>query len=460
MTHAFNRKRIHLKRGGYTACIICCSLLLPFGSRANPSESPDSASTEDETAVIAESKAQNAESVSMRHRPGTLHGGNYIARLGDFDPRPYARTHLGDKLFLGTEHFRAKNRRWLEKGLAIGGYYSPNFQAGNRGGGGHAISEFLVTGAWEPVRKNDQRGRLLFGFAHDQTISSLLTREFADNQGLVETPNDLDTSPDRTFTTLGLLAWDHAYWTDENAGWGYRAGQLFAAGFFGLTGYLDDDRQYFLARPLAAAAGAQWVGANDIGLGAQLVGWRQGYYATAAIIDGSADRKFPDFDSLGDGRFLYVAETGIERDIGGPQEFTVRLTVTHLDATVDDGEAKPAGESVILSLARKFHDRWVFAARWSKSYTRLTSDYRELVSLGLIHLSPAELDGDSLGIGVFAGKPSDATRGTEYGAEVFYKLRLTQDISIMPDIQYWYRNDSSVSAARSVVFGVRVNFAY
>jgi hypothetical protein len=68
----------------------------------------------------------------------------------------------------------------------------------------------------------------------------------------VETPNDLDTSPGKSFTTLGLLAWDHAFWSDFDTGWGYRAGQLFAAGLFGLTGYLDDDRQYFMARPLAA----------------------------------------------------------------------------------------------------------------------------------------------------------------------------------------------------------------
>lgn len=436
------------------------ALALSLSGWASPPDSLDVESAEDSATVIVESEAQNVRPRSTQNRPRTLQGGNYLAGLGDFDPRPYAHTHLGDKLVLGADHFHAKNRRWVDDGLAIGGYFSPNFQAGNRGGGSHSIGEFLVTGAWEPIRDNDKRGRLLFGFAHDQTFSSLLTREFADNQGLVETPNDLDTSPDRTFTTLGLLAWDHAYWSNENTGWGYRAGQLFAAGFFGLTGYLDDDRLFFLARPLAAAGGAQWVGANDIGLGAQLVGWRQGYYATAAIIDGSADREFPDFDSLGDGRFLYVAETGFERDLGGPHELTARLTITHLDGTVEDGETKPAGESVILSFARKYHDRWVVAARWSKSYTRLTSDYRELVSLGLIHLSPAELDGDSIGIGVFAGKPSDATRGTEFGAEVFYKLRLTQDISIMPDIQYWYRDDSGVSAARAAIFGIRVNFAY
>jgi len=414
----------------------------------------------DAMAETDESGEQTPQDSGHRSRPKPLQGGNYLAFLGDFDPRPFAHTHMGDKLLFGTEHFRTKNARWQERGFAVGGYYSPNFQGGSESSGAHGIGEFLLTGAWEPIRDNDQRGRFLFGIAHDQTIGSLLTREFADNQGLVETPNDLDTSPDRTFTTLGLLAWDHAFYSDVNAGWGYRAGQLFAAGFFGLTGYLDDDRLYFMARPLAAAGGAQWVGANDIGLGGQIIGWRKGYYATAAVIDGSADRQFLDFDSLGDGRFLYVGEAGFERDLGGPDELLIRLTATHLDETVEDGVSKPAGQSVIVSLARKFNERWVIAARWSKSFERLTSDHRELFSIGLILPRPYGLDGDSLGVGVFAGRPSNSERSDEYGAEFFYKLRLTQDISIMPDIQYWHRDDPGGESVRTFVYGVRINFAY
>ena len=424
---------------------------------ATAAETPESQSAakhngNSEAAVPLDSEA--------KHRPKTLLGGNYLAKRTDFDPRPFDRTHLVDGLLLGRDHFQEKNRRWTEDGLAVGGYASPNFQAGSETGGSHGIGEFLLTASWEPLRKQNQRGRVLFGFAHDQTIGSLLTRTFADNQGLVETPNDLDTSPDKSFTTLGLLAWDHAFWTAAEAGWGYRAGQLFAAGFFGLTGYLDDDRQYFMARPLAAAGGAQWVGANDIGLGVQLVGWMNGFYATGAVIDGSADRKFPDFESLGDGRFLTVGEIGYEKDSGGPDEMSIRLTWTHLDETVDDGTTKPSGESAIISLARKFNDRWALAARWSKSYRRLTADHRELYSVGLLRLQPFGYSGDAIGVGIFRGTPSDDSRGTEYGAEVFYKLAIFQDLSIMPDIQYWQRNDPGGSNTRTVIYGIRINFDY
>jgi hypothetical protein len=155
-----------------------------------------------------------------------------------------------------------------------------------------------------------------------------------------------------------------------------------------------------------------------------------------------------------------VTEAGYERDLGGSREMSVRLTLTFLDATVDDGVTKPAGQSAILSFDRRLNGDWALAARWSKSYRRLTSDYRELYSMSLIRLRPYEMDGDSFGIGLFAGRPSDADRGEEFGAEIFYKLRLTQDISSMPDMQYWYRNDPGGKSVRTFVYGLRVNFSY
>jgi hypothetical protein len=71
----------------------------------------------------------------------------------------------------------------------------------------------------------------------------------------------------------------------------------------------------------------------------------------------------------------------------------------------------------------------------------LTADYRELYSLGAVLLGPFGFEDDSVGFGLFSDDPSDSARSTENGAETFYKIRLSQDFSIMPDVQYWHRND-------------------
>lgn len=414
----------------------------------------------DDASIVTTAETQHTPPDQNFYQETAMRPGNYLAKRGDFDPHPFDRTHLGDGLIFDHDYFERKDRRWIDDGIAIGGYFSPNFQWGSEGGGSHGIGEYLLVGSWEIIRKGGQAGRIIFGLAHDQTIGSLTTRKFANNQGIVETPNDLDTDPDKTFTTFGLLAWEQEFWASENSGWGYRAGQLFAPAFFAQSVYLDDDRQLFLARPLAAAAGAQWVGSNDIGLGAQVVTWKRDWYTTVSVIDGDSDRTFPDFSSLAEGRFLYLGEVGIERNLGGPNEFTIRFTYTHLDETVRDGAVKPAGESAIISFERKFNDRWALAGRWSKSYRRLTADYRELYSFAAVLLQPFSFDDDSVGLGLFAGDPADSAKGTEYGAEIFYKLRLTQGISLMPDVQYWYRDDSGGTQTRSWVCGFRLNFEF
>jgi hypothetical protein len=385
--------------------------------------------------------------------------GSYLASRGPYDPRPFDQVHLSDRLFLGTDFYQAKNQKWIDQGFALGGYFSFNVQLGSEDSTLHGMSETLVIGVWETLRESNVAGRWVFGVAHDHTIGGLTTREFADRQGLVETPDDLDTSPDKTFTALGLLAWEHEFYTGPQQGWGYRVGQLFTPGYFGSAVYLDDDRKYFMARPLAAAAGAQWVGNNDIGLGAHLVLWQGAYYVSVAAIDGKANRKYPQLSSFLDGQFLYLAEVGYERDLDGPNEFILRITASHLDL---DGEnpAEGPGQSLMLSVERRFSGRWATFARWSKSYKRLSADYQELLSIGVASLEPFGFSGDVAGLGIFVGDPSDPDRGDEYGAELSYKLQLTQDTSIMPDLQYWYRNDPTSQRISTWIVGMRFNFEF
>ena len=385
--------------------------------------------------------------------------GKWLGDRGPADPRPFGNPVFGDGL-LGEDYFQSKNRAWVEQGISTFGYVSVNGQWGSEGGPAHGISEALLMMTWEPVRRDNHSGRLVVGIAHDQTFGRPTTREFANNQKLVETPNDLDTDPDLTFTTLGLFHWEHEQRTGPESGWGFRGGQLYAPSYFGSARYLDDDRRFFMARPLAAAAGAQWVGFNDIGLGVNGIVWKGPLYASAAIMDGKANRQFLDVESLVDGQMLYLGEVGFERDFDGPNETALRLTVSHLDVQDGEGPAAGPGQSVIISGDKRFDGRWALAGRWSKSFERLSADYRESASLGLLWLVPFGRLQDLGGLGVFYADPSDAERGHESGFEIFYRLRLTQAIGFMPDVQYWYRDDPDGSRTRSWVWGVRMEFEF
>jgi len=118
----------------------------------------------------------------------------WLYQRGPFDPRPYEHT-LFEGSLIDPEYFKMKNRLWIEKGISFGGYVSANIQWGSEGGPSHGISETLLLFTWEPVRKANSSGRLVVGFAYDLTFWRPTTRKFADNQRIVETPNDLDTDP-------------------------------------------------------------------------------------------------------------------------------------------------------------------------------------------------------------------------------------------------------------------------
>ena len=384
--------------------------------------------------------------------------GKWLADRGPYDPRPYEDTLLGDGL-LRPGYFDFKNRLWIKHGFSFGGYFSANVQWGSQGGPLHAISETLLLMTWEPVRAQNTAGRLVVGFAHDQTFGRPTTREFADTQRLVETPNDLDTDPDLTFTTLGLLHWEQEVRVGPDSGWGIRLGQLYAPSYFGPARYLDDDRRYFMARPMAAAAGAQWVGFNDIGLGVNGLAWKGPLYASVAIMDGKANRQYPDFPSLGDGELLYLGEVGFERDVGGPNELALRVTASHLDVRDGENPQQGPGQSLMISADWHYDGRWALAARWSRSFGRLSADYRDLVSLGGLWLAPFGRS-DLAGLGFFSGAPSDSSRGREYGVELFYVLRLTQAVGLMTDVQYWWRDDPGGGGAGTWVWGLRTEFEF
>jgi hypothetical protein len=383
----------------------------------------------------------------------------WLSARGPADPGPFDSNLLGNGL-LNAGYFDWKNRLWIEHGISFGGYVSANVQWGSEGGPSHGISETLVLFAWELVRGSNSAGRLVTGFAHDQTFGRPTTREFADSQRLAETPNDLDTDPQLAFTTLGLFHWEHEWWTGPHRGWAMRAGQLYAPSYFGPARYLDDDRRFFMARPLAAAGGAQWVGYNDIGLGVNGIAWKAPFYVSLALMDGKANRQFLDFSSVFDGQLLYLGEVGFESDVDGPNEAAIRVTVSHLDR--DDGEnpAGGPGQSLMISGDKRFSGNWAVAGRWSRSFNRLSADYRELASLGVLWLGPLNRSSDLGGVGLFAGSPSNATLGWESGFELFYRLRLTNAVSVMPDLQYWRRNDPDSDGTHSWVWGVRSEFEF
>jgi len=177
-------------------------------------------------------------------------------------------------------------------------------------------------------------------------------------------------------------------------------------------------------------------------------------------MDGKANRKYPDFDSLLDGQFLYLLEVGYEHDLDGPNEAWLRLTYSYLDVRDGESPGNGPGHALIVSFMKRFEDSWAVSGRWSKSFDRLSSDYREQFSIGGLWLKPFGRSHDFFGFGAFVGVPSDAARGNESGFELNYRLQVTQAVNITPHLQYWNRVDDIGPGADTWIGGIRFTFEY
>ena len=123
------------------------------------------------------------------------------------------------------------------------------------------------------------------------------------------------------------------------------------------------------------------------------------------------------------------------------------------------GPDKGRGQSAIVSAYQQFDGRWALAGQWSRSFERLSSDYRELASGAVLWLEPFSRSHDILGLGAFVGDPSDSSRGSESGGEIFYRLQVSQGTHLMPSLQYWSEDDAD-SDREAWVAGLRLNFEF
>lgn len=69
--------------------------------------------------------------------------------------------------------------------------------------------------------------------------------------------------------------------------------------------------------------------------------------------------------------------------------------------------------------------------RYTQSFERLPEDgFRLAVSAGLVVLQPFGANSDRIGIAYIFDDPSDAALRSEHGIELFWRLQLTQLLSV------------------------------
>ncbi|WP_412178068.1 carbohydrate porin [Roseibium alexandrii] len=202
--------------------------------------------------------------------------------------------------------------------------------------------------------------------------------------------------------------------------------------------------------------------ALGIGGGARL---KNGYYLAAGGFDANGKANRPGFDTLFEDREIFsIAEIGWAPDfvfgLEPGQDFRpgnddYHLTVWHTDGRKNIG--RPEGWGFTAS-AQKGFGNIVPYARYGYSNGGATS-LKQFASLGAGFEDVFGYDSDAIGLGLSWGDPWNSALDNQYALEVFYRMQLTPQFALTPDVQVIFDPANDPASDVLGVFSLRGRIA-
>jgi porin len=172
----------------------------------------------------------------------------------------------------------------------------------------------------------------------------------------------------------------------------------------------------------------------------------------AAVADANGNGSDWGFDSFFDQReYLKLAELAWFPDRSfGKGEY--HLTVWNSDERVEANT--PAGNGFTLHGEQRIGNLLPFI-RYGHSSGGATA-LRDMIAMGTGFYNPFDRFSDSIGIGLSWGEPYEKNARDQFGVEAYYRVQLTNEIAITPDIQYIINPTQNTEVDSLWVFSLRV----
>jgi len=360
--------------------------------------------------------------------------------------------------------FGWKNGVTEKNGFSFGGGYTGNFFTANNSLPGRDDESsggmLRLFGNWElQGRGTSTTGALNFKLDQRHGYSGSAPNLFAlDDLGYVD-------SFASTFSDEG--------WRLTNLHWRQSWGNGKVVLITGLLSNPDFFDVYTLGSPwvhfqsLAFTTGAGTISLpGDAALGAMLGGWvNENLYIMGGFEDANsvASDFFESFDTFfSEKEFFKHIEIGwtTSRDRAYIDNF--HLSVWHADEREEAGVM--SGHGAVLSFTHYINDKWLPFVRAGYAKDGASFLQRSL-SAGIAYQSNpiGSSSGHLLGIGLNWGQPNEASFGpgldNQFGVEAFYRIQVTNEIAITPDIQY-LMNPALNPLENSIwVFGLRLRIS-
>jgi porin len=344
-----------------------------------------------------------------------------------------------------------------EHGLALGLDYTAVILGATETLGERSASGGIVRffGFWDLIgRGTPNAGAFVWKLEHRHRLGRIAPSEFASTIGYAGDFEAPFSNEGWRFTNL--------YWRQQLA-----AGRsLVAGGFLDVTDYVD-------VYPLASSwtgfmnfafdTGSAAIGLSDdasFGIAGTTM-LNDNFYLLAGLTNANADPQSP-FSELGsffdDREYFSSVELGWTVSHDRKEFDNAHVTLWHLDS--QDKTGQPGGWGAAFSVVRYLDDRWMPFLRGG-----LANDggvfLERSISAGLGYdVVPKR---DLLGFGFNWGRPNKSRFGPglrdQYTLELFYRMTLTTNFTVTPDIQFIKHPALNPAVDSLWVFGFRARLA-
>lgn len=316
---------------------------------------------------------------------------------------------------------RLQNRLDEQFGLRMVGLYSPVVQAASDAEtANHAFDLFA---RWDNIIDSETWGKGsldLFAFHRADDLMDTTTAEFQRTLGLATPVND--NTINGSLSSVAQLAWEHVLFNDRLD---ISFGQFDPNSIWDKNSYAGYDRESFLHKALSSNPVRPFPGS---GLGAAVdVNTIGGWHFSAGAMDADANGEYPDFDSLNDGNWSYIAEARLELDDPTFGRGNYRFGFQQTDRT----DTEPEDSAWSLSFDQELADRVGGFFRYANGDGNRTG-IKYFFSTGVVFQQPFASTDDWIGVGYFWSRPEENRR--EYGGELYWRIQLTRRTLLTPDL--------------------------
>ncbi len=309
---------------------------------------------------------------------------------------------------------------------------------------------FDIGGEWAAL-EHEKLGNGSLGFLVEggQIISHNDDEDLSANIGTAFGIND---DLDNTDIALTELWWAQTLPGDVVT---ITAGKIDQSAFFDANRIANDETAQFLATPLVNSPS---IAFPDNGLGFNvLLQLTPEWYVTTGLGDGRAIASHSPEQAFAHGDIFFAIETGIDVEIG-ERTGTYRVMLWRSEAD------NVPGYGVALSFDQEIAEQVVGFFRYGATeddIARAAGLASHFVSGGVGLEGPLGRADDMVGVGyAWAVLPASGTTDSESMIESFYRLQLTDTITVSPHLQFVFDPADSTDSGMVTVFGLRTQFTF